>query len=317
MDSRRRDYFLVILSSVFWGTSFPGSKLAVGTVDPLFLTMARLGIGALLGVAVLLALRRFDVRVFRDPFVWALGTMNAFAFDLQNVGISITTASKTALLVNVNIVIIAILMVSFYRERITVHKIAGIVIGLFGVVVLATHLDVSFLQGGEYVGDVLVFLSGLIWAFYIVGTKARVDRGGDFIAWTTGVLAVTSLVAAVPVLLLRTPIPSDTLGWTGIVYLGLVPTFTPLLLFTYSMRTISPTISSLLILLEVVVAAILSFAFLADPIDAFTLIGGALILFGAYVVSRGEREIPEPGAGGLAPVPADTAMPAESGVIRR
>ncbi|HEY7588731.1 MAG TPA: DMT family transporter [Thermoplasmata archaeon] len=317
MDSRRRDYFLVILSSVFWGTSFPGSKLVIGAVDPLFLTMARLGLGAALGFAVLLALRRLDLRVFRDPFVWGLGALNAIAFDLQNVGISITTASKTALLVNVNIVFIAILMAVFYRERVTVNRVGGIVLGLFGVIVLATRLDPAALQGGEFLGDGLVFLSGVVWAFYIVGTKARVDRGGDFIAWTTGVLAVTAVVAALPVLIFRVPVPVGGLSWTGILYLGLVPTFIPILLYTYSMRTISPTISSLLILLEVVIAALLSFLFLADPIDAFTLGGGALILFGAYIVSRGEKEIPEPGAAGLAPVPVDTADPEPAGFARR
>src|SRR2546428_13667736 len=90
-------------------------------------------------------------------------------------------------------------------------------------------------------------------------------------------------------------------------YLALVPTFTTLMLYVASMRTISPTISALLILLEVVVAAILSFVFLRDPLDGYTLAGGALILVGAYVVTRGEQPIREPAAGGLASGPAETA----------
>src|SRR2546428_6354704 len=90
-------------------------------------------------------------------------------------------------------------------------------------------------------------------------------------------------------------------------YLALVPTFTTLMLYVASMRTISPTISALLILLEVVVAAILSFVFLRDPLDGYTLAGGALILFGAYVVTRGEQPIPGPAAGGPPSVPVDPA----------
>jgi len=317
MAPARRDYAFVILASVFWGTSFPGSKFTVGVVDPLFLTMARLGIGTLLGLAILALLHRLDLSVFRSPLVWGLGILNALAFDLQNVGISLTTASKTALLVNVNIVFIAALMVLFYRERVTSSKVIGILVGLAGVVLIATKLNPEFLRGGEFLGDLLVFLSGVAWSFYVVGTKRMVDRGGDYIAKTTGVLAATTLAAAFPVLLFHVSVPSRADAWMGIVYLGLVPTFTPLLLYTYSMRTISPTISALLVLLEVVVAALLSFAFLRDPLDAFTLVGGALILLGAYVVSRGEREIPEPGASGLAPVPADTSVPGPNGFTRR
>jgi len=78
------------------------------------------------------------------------------------------------------------------------------------------------------------------------------------------------------------------------------------MLYVASMRTISPTISGILILLEVVVAAILSFLFLQDALSAYTVAGGAMILFGAFVVTRGEAGILEPMAGGVAPVPSDT-----------
>ncbi|OGS45857.1 MAG: hypothetical protein A3K66_02380 [Euryarchaeota archaeon RBG_16_67_27] len=317
MTSRGRDYAFVILASIFWGTSFPGSKLVIGAVDPLFLTMARLGIGALLGFGVLAALGRLDVRVFRNRYVWVLGAINAFSFGLQNTGILYTTASKTSLLVNVNVVFIAILMAIVFKERVTWQKAVGIAIAVLGVVVLSTRLDPAFLQGGEFLGDGLVFLAGLAWSFYVVGTKAMVDRGGDYIALVTGVLAATAVLAAIPVLLFGLPLPSTSDAWLGVAYLGLVPTFPPMILFAYSLRTISPTISALLILLEVIVASVLSFLFLRDPLSVFTIIGGACILFGAYVVTLGEKEIPEPGAGGLAPVPPDTVIREPDTVTRR
>ena len=317
MSPRRRDYAFILLASVFWGTSFPGSKLVVGGADPLFLTPARVGIGALLGFAVLAAMRRLDLRVFRNPYVWVLGALNAIGFDLQNTGILYTTASKTALLVNVNVVFIAILMAIVFRERMTSQKLLGILVGVVGVAVLATQFDPRFLEGGEFRGDLLVFLSGVVWSFYVIGAKEMVDRGGDYIALVAGILASTALFAAVPWFLVGRPIPSSPAVWAGIAYLGLVPTFVPLLLYVYSMRTISPTISALLILLEVVVAAILSFVLLRDPISAFTFLGGALILGGAYVVTLGEKEMPEPAAGGLAPVPSDTAVPGPNGLTRR
>jgi len=249
--------------------------------------------------------------------VWLLGAVNAIGFDLQNEGILLTTASKTALVVNVNVVFIAILMVVFFHEAVRWQKVAGIALGVFGVVVLATRFDPSSLSGGAFFGDVLVFVAGLVWAFYVIGAKKMVDRGADYVALTAGILATTAILAAIPLFFVRWPLPTNGTGWLGIAYLGLVPTFTPLMLYVASMRTISPTISALLILLEVVVAAILSFVFLRDPLDGYTLAGGALILFGAYVVTRGEQPIPEPAAGGLASVPVDTAMREPNQVTRR
>src|SRR5438132_11296740 len=176
MKARDRDVILVLLASVLWGTSFPGSKLTVGTVDPLFLTFARMAIGALLGLAVLAATRRLDLRMFREPLVWVLGAINAVGFELQNEGILLTTASKTALLVNVNVVIIPVLMVLFFREAMTRLKITGILIGTFGVVVVETKIDIASLAGGQFASDVLVIVDGVFWTFYIVCNKQMVDR---------------------------------------------------------------------------------------------------------------------------------------------
>src|SRR2546422_4577421 len=314
---RNRDAILVLLASVLWGTSFPGSKLTVGTVDPLFLTFARMALGALLGVVVLAAMRRFDLRMFREPLVWVLGAINAVGFELQNEGILLTTATKTALLVNVNVVIIPVLMVLFFREAMTRLKGTGILIGTLGVVVVATKFDPATLAGGQFAGDVLVFVAGVVWAFYVVGAKRMVDRGGDYVALTARILATTAVLAAIPLFFVGWPLPTNGNGWLGIAYLGLVPTFTPLVLYVASMRTISPTISGLLILLEVVVAAVLSFLFLRDPLGPYTLAGGALLLFGAYVVPRGGQSVDDPASRGLAAVPSDATRQDAGRIIRR
>src|SRR5207245_7915631 len=223
--------------------------------------------------------------------------------------ILLTSASKTALLVNVNVVILPVLMVAFFRERMTRRKVAGILIGTLGVIVVATRLDPGSLVGGQFAGDVLVFVARLVWAVDVVRAKKMVDRGGDYVALAAGILATTTLFAAIPLFFVGWPLPSSQGGWIGIVYLGLVPTFIPLMLYVASMRTISPTISGLLILLEVVVAAILSFALLQDALSAYTVAGGALILLGAFVVTRGDAKFPQSSTRGPVAVPADPDRP--------
>lgn len=317
MDARRRDYAFVVLAAVFWGTAFPGTKLIVGDVDPLVITAARLGIGALMGFAFLAAMHRLRWTFLREPWVWGLGLVNSLAFNLQNVGLAYTTASKTALLANVNIVFIAILMVVIYKERATLARGLGIALGLLGVVVLATKLNLAALSGGDFLGDVLVFFAGVMWAFYVLGLKRMVDRGGDYLALVTMIIATTALWSLVPLPFVSRGWPAGTLSWVSIAYLGLIPTFLPMFLYTLSLRTISPTVSSLLVLLEIVVATLLSVAMFGEVLDAFTLAGGALILLGTYVVARGEKALPEPGAGGLTPVPADTPIPDSDGITRR
>src|SRR2546429_9455163 len=317
VKARDRDVILILFASILWGTSFPGSKLTLGTVEQVFLTIAWMVVGAVLGLTSLEIKRRLHLKLFRQPLVWVLGAISALAFELENEGIFLTTASQTALLVNVNVVIIPVLMVAFFRERMTRLKVAGILVGTFGVVVVATKFDPASLAGGQFAGDVLVFVAGVVWAFYVVGAKRMVDRGEDYVALTAGILATTALLAAFPLFFVGWPLPTNGSGWLGIAYLGLVPTFTPLVLYVASMRTISPTSSGLLVLLEVVVAAVLSLLFLRDPLGVYTLAGGALILFGAYVVTRGEQSMPQPAPGGLASVPSDATRRDAGSIIRR
>ncbi len=296
----------MILASAIWGTSFPVIRVAVGAggaVDPLLLTVLRMALGAGTGAAFLIARHRFPLSVFRNRSVWILGALNAASYDLQNIGEVYTTASKTSLLVNVNVVFVAIFMAVFLKERMTRGKALGVGLGLAGVAVLATRLDPRFFTGGELLGDATVFLSGLLWALYIVETKRMVDRGGDYVALTVAILATTALFAALvlPWADVSRPIPAA--GWAGILWLGLVTSFPPLVLWTKSLFAISPTVSSVLLLNEVAVASLLSILFLGEPFALYFVAGGALILAGVWVSSREPGPPGQAGAGPKGPTP--------------
>ena len=288
----RADYLLVIAAGVIFGTSFPAIKLAVGAsgdVDPLLLTFLRLSIGAGSGLLFLLLRRRFTLSVFRNPYVWLLGALNTIGFDLQHLGQVYTTASKTALLVDVNVVFIAIFMVAVYRERMTWRKALGIALGLGGVAVLTTRLDPTFLQQGEFVGDLLVFLAGVVWAVFVLDFKEMIDRGGDYLALSVGALTTTFLFSAIALPWARLSAPITGIGWVGIAWLGLVTTFPPIAIWARSIRVISPTVAAILLLTEVAIAAALSILFFGEPFGVLFAVGGLLVLAGTVVASLGDR----------------------------
>ena len=81
----RYEAFLLI-SSFIWGTSFAVSKIALEHIDPFYLALLRFIIGAELLLLVTLILRRFDLRVFKDPIIWMIGLLNAVGQFFQNFG---------------------------------------------------------------------------------------------------------------------------------------------------------------------------------------------------------------------------------------
>src|SRR3990170_6476637 len=120
---------MVLLASVLWGTSFPAIKVAVGSagdVDPFLLTFLRLGLATAGGLALLALLRRLTPAIFRNRYVWILGALNAVGYDLQHMAEVYTTASKTSLLVNVNVLFVALFMIVLFKERMTAGKGLGV-----------------------------------------------------------------------------------------------------------------------------------------------------------------------------------------------
>src|SRR5437870_12635751 len=111
-------------------------------------------------------------------------------------------------------------MALFFREAITRAKVAGILIGGLGVLVLATKLDPTTLSGGQFAGDVLVFLAALTWAFYVAATKSRGDRGGAYVALTAATLGPGAVFAAVPWSFVVWPFPRSGTGGRAVAYLG-------------------------------------------------------------------------------------------------
>jgi drug/metabolite transporter (DMT)-like permease len=289
MTATKRLYVLLLLTSVLLGTQFPASKFAVAEVDPWSLTAFRTILGAVVASVAAASQGRLTLKSFRNRYVWSLGALLALVYVLLNAGIERTTASKTALFVNVSVVYVAIVMSAFFHERMSTARSVGIAGSIGGVVVLTTNLDPGFLAGGEFLGDILVFLSGLSWAAFVIFAKRNVaGRDTDESDLTAAILAVTGAITLIPPILAGASAPSTAAGWASVLYLGFVPTFIPLLLFLRSMRSLSPTVSSILITPAVVVAAFLSYSFLEDPIGLATIVGGALVLVGAYVITRDE-----------------------------
>src|SRR4030043_555336 len=115
---RKDAILLTVFASLVWGTSFPGTKWGLDFVgnDVLFLWL-RFIVATMITLAVVLSLQRLSLGIFRNPVIWLIGGFNAVGFILQYVGLTITTASKTALLVDINVVAVAVISYFVFRER--------------------------------------------------------------------------------------------------------------------------------------------------------------------------------------------------------
>lgn len=275
----------LILSSFLWGTSFVASKIGVGEVDPFLFALLRWLIAAPVLVFVAYLFTDFDLSIFKDKIIWLIGLLNAVGLFLQNEGMTSTTATNAVLLVDINVVFVAILASLILKESITKFTILGLLIGLFGVFIVSTGGDFSKMTDGSLTGNLLVLAAGLVWAFYIVYQKMAVNKHPDVLMMTSSVV-VTTLIFSIPIALLF--IQSYALSADGLaaaMYVALICTGGAFMLYIAGLKGKGATDSSIILLLEIVFAMIFAYLILGEVPDILTAIGAIFIVSAIVLVS--------------------------------
>ncbi len=294
VGSAIRARFLVISASLLWGSAFVAVKWGLNLgLDPLFFVIFRF----VVAVIVALPLLKFFLRdkdffeSFSSAFL-VLGFLNALAFVLQFYGMELTTAGKSALLINLDVVFVAIISYKFLGESFGLKKVLAVFLGVFGAVFITTEGKVETVSSKTFLGDMMVLSAGIIWAVFIIMSKKWLDyseeNGSDQGGFITNlwVIIITGMF-----LFLLLPL-TDTgevleLGWREvlvIVFLGVFCTILAFGAWYVSLEDMEATISVVYLLLSIVFAVFLAALFLSESITFFIASGGSLIGFSILLV---------------------------------
>lgn len=274
-----------VLSGLLFGTTVPVIKLGLGLLPAdLFVALRFL----LASAMILLFFRQrgwVDWTVLRKRPIWIVGFVNAFGYVLQFQGQNLTTSSDAALIIGTAAVMIPALSWAKKSEKITMKKGLGVLSGFVGASLVVTRGRIVSLGQTQFLGDILILATAVTIALVFVYSKdLAVKKGGK--ATTGGMLIVTAvlLVFAIP-LDYGSPVQ---LNWDVafyVVFLGIVATIAPYFLLMKGLETVSPTVSSIILPIEVIVAVALSVIIFNDPFNVFSGTGAVLIVAGVILVS--------------------------------
>lgn len=281
-----------VLSGLLWGSSFVVIKVGLREIDPYWFVTLRFATAAVIALGYVLltgGVARLR-RLLLNPLVLWLGVTNAVGFILQFKGQSFTTAGKAALFVNSSTILVAIASRFVFRERLGVLKIIAVVVGMAGVFLVTTGGRLRIAPGPELRGDLLVLGAAAIWTFFILLDKKIVaGRDVDLRALTAAMVTVTAASSLPAALVLGGGFPAFSLSWWVIAYTAVFCTVIPFFLWTWGLKYISATASSVILLIEVVFAIALAAVALDERLAAGTLIGGLCIISAILLASRDAR----------------------------
>ncbi len=292
--TEKRAVLLVVLSGVLWGTSFVAIKAGLEYVDVFWFAFLRMVLATIVGVGFLLAIGRLDTAFLRDRSVWFLGISSGIAFLFQYLALVYTTASKTALLVNLNVIGVALLSWKMYGERFGTRGLMSLILGALGLLLLTTNGDLSQLMLGQAFGDFLALMTAVIWSFFTIVSKQVVSRRGIVVSqvsvWVllaTAVFLAPFAMASGPSLVFQIP----AVGWVFILYTAIFCTAIPYLLWNFGLTKMSATKSALILLVEILVAFLGGFALLGESLGVVAAVGALSILVAIVLaVKRAEAQ---------------------------
>jgi drug/metabolite transporter (DMT)-like permease len=279
--------FITILAGALWGTSFPIIKIGLQTIDPITFVFWRFLISALVLTLTMAALKKFSLKVADKKLIVFLGIANAAGYLLQYVSMPYTTAAKAALFINLSAMWVAILSPKLLGENLTPKKVAGVLVGVLGIVFVSTNLDFYSLAQGQLAADVLLIISGLTWALFMIYNKKLVmnSTAANF-QNMTWVLIFTFLSIA-PFAVFAGPgfFALSPWAWGAILWTAVVCWVIPYYLWLEGLKHLSASTSTVLLLSEIIIAILASIVILKEPVTIFSSIGAMLIVVAIVLVS--------------------------------
>lgn len=291
-NSRAFIYSEALFAVIVWGASFIATKVALNDISPITVVWLRFLIGTVILGATVALQKQFRLPGKTDWAYFALLGFLGITFHqwLQSNGLQTSEAGTTAWIVSTTPVFMALLGWFLLKEKPGWIKTSGILIAFLGVLVVVSKGRFDSISIGKFgaPGDVLILISAVNWAVFSAvsrrGLKTHPASLMMFYVMSSGWLFTT-------ILLLTTTsfaeIGNLTVnGWMGIAFLGVFCSSLAYIAWYDALKALTTAEAGAFLYIEPLVAVVVAFLVLGEVITPASLLGGAVILFGVWLVNR-------------------------------
>lgn len=224
---------------------------------------------------------------------WLLigGALFGIEVSFWAVALGLTTVTNATLLANLTPVFAALFGWFLFKERPRLAVVVGVSVALAGAVVLAiararAAAGPTADAGVGWIGDALGLAAAFHYAGYLLILRmlGKDMNVGAVMFWATLSSAVVALLLAL--IFHETFLPATVNGWLLLVALAFVVQVGGQGLIAYGVGRLPIVASTVLLWMQPIVAAGLSWILFNESLGPLALFGAALVLAGIFVVQR-------------------------------
>ncbi len=287
---RLKSTFLLIVTVFLWGTSFVFIKLGIEEVPPLTLALLRFAIATpfLLILARLYSGLGGLLKGWKDLLV--LGFLGITAYHaFQNIGMTMTSASESSIIIASNPIFIAMCGRRFLKERLTPLGLVGIVLAFSGVslVVLRAGLSLNY---SSLLGNLLCLGSVFSWTTYSIYGKIKLQENNAY--EITAFSSLFGTILLLPLAILSEPfsLPSAIMPWISLFVLGLFCSGVAYLFWYKALEDLPASEAGSYLFLIPVIASVLAYFVLGERLDSLFFFGAIFVIVGVAITARSHHE---------------------------
>ena len=262
----------LILITIIWGVTFILVKQALNDAPPFTFATLRFGLATIMAMALV---KHKLFQITKSELIGGIicGFFLFLGYGFQNFGLMNTTASKSAFITSVSVLLVPILL--------TTLKLQQVKWRLWIAVLLATlGLYLIILPGGGKLnlGDILTSGCALSFALHIIAQDIYIKKGIrllQFFCVQSGFVTLFSFVNA-------QIFESSAIIWSNqlivaIIITGVLATFAAFLFMIWAQKILNPTETALIFSIEPVAAALFATVFGSEILGMWGWIGGGLV----------------------------------------
>lgn len=266
---------LLFLVATLWAGTFPIVKVSMATIPPYYFIGIRFLIGSLLFTLIFFnKLKLNDSGILKAGLI--LGLFQTIGFASQTIGMISTTASNSALITGLTILIVPFAQYLIMRKPVQVENWIGILIVITGLYLL-TQPHIS----GINTGDLITLICPFAWAFYIIYVDVYTNKY-DIATLIFIQLWITAIICFALGFIYEdfSVITFSQHEIFSLLYMGILATLVTTVLLNRYQKETTPIRASIIYTWEQPAAVALSIIFINERFNSLQIIGGTLMVMG-------------------------------------
>ena len=287
-------YAMILATITIWGGSFASTKYALAQAEPMIILWLRLIIG--MPILFVGLLWEGSLRLPSKSEASALFLMGFqgifFHQAIQGYAMKTAGAGNANWMMIATPALVALIGRIFLKEKISRKGICGLILSALGVALVVQRGTVLTSNSGSFgsIGDLIILFSVLNWAIFLVLSRRTLkkDLPPAFVIFWEMFFA---LLVATPFTYLIgsdfSVIPSFTAGtWAAIVFLGAFSSAIAYLFWFKALSLFTVARVAVFQFLQPIAGMVIAYFLVGERFTVWLFAGGAMILFGVWLVNK-------------------------------